>query len=243
MPEEDRKPGPWSIAKSITSGEPETTNSPEPEKPKTIAELTEKDKEDMDPWVPKIMKPVLSMRRELAALPDLQKKLANQETEYSDFTSKAGYALSLGLKEKEIFFFGVMQWLAVAIAYLLWTQMLFWIPPEVWEALSDEDGAGPIDLALTAWAFVCVGVAAFPIGIFSGCMGVTHFLHKQGRASTVAMCLKLSLPNAWPLWAFHWTDGWITVRQIMYRLPRDNDTRTPAQKLYKKRFTTLGRLA
>ena len=234
MPEEDRKPGPWSIAKSITSGEPETTNSPEPEKPKTIAELTEKDKEDMDPWVPKIMKPVLIMRRELAALPDLQKKLANQETEYYDFTSKAGYALSLGLKEKEIFFFGVMQWLAVAIAYLLWTQMLFWIPPEVWEALSDEDGAGPIDLALTAWAFVCVGVAAFPIGIFSGCMGVTHFLHKQGRASTVAMCLKLSLPNAWPLWAFHWTDGWITVRQIMNRLPRDNDTRSPAQKLYEE---------
>jgi len=44
MPEEDRKPGPWSIAKSITSGEPETTNIPEPEKPETIAELTEKDK-------------------------------------------------------------------------------------------------------------------------------------------------------------------------------------------------------
>ena len=224
MPEEDRKPGPWSIGKSIVSGEPKTTNLPEPEKPETIAELTEKDKEDMDPWVPGIMKPVLTMRRELAALPDIQKKLTNKETEYSDFTSKAGYSLSLGLKEKEIFFFGGMQWLAVAIAYLLWTQMLFWIPPDVWEALSDEDGAGPIDFALIAWAFVCVGVAAFPIGIFSGCMGVTHFLHKQGRASTVAMCLKLSLPNAWPLWAFHWTDGWITVRQIMSRLPRDNDT-------------------
>ena len=177
---------------------------------------------------------MLSVRRELAALPDLQKKLANQETEYSDFTSKAGYALSLGLKEKEIFFFGGMQWLAVAIAYLLWTQMLFWIPPEVWEALSNQDGAGPIDYALIVWAFVCVGVAAFPIGIFSGCMGVTHFLHKQGRASTVAMCLKLSLPNAWPLWAFHWTDGWITVRQIMSRLPRDNDTRSPAQILYEE---------
>ena len=90
MPEEDRKPGPWTIAKSITSGEPETTNIPEPEKPETIAELTEKDKKDMDPWVPDVMKPLLSVRRELAALPDLQKKLANQETEYSDFTSKAG---------------------------------------------------------------------------------------------------------------------------------------------------------
>ena len=72
MPEEDRKPGPWSIAKSITSGEPETTNTPEPEKPETIAELTEKDKEDMDPWVPGIMKPLLTVQRELAALPDIQ---------------------------------------------------------------------------------------------------------------------------------------------------------------------------
>ena len=48
------------------------------------------------------------------------------------------------------------------------------------------------------------------------------------------MCLKLSLPNAWPLWAFHWTDGWITVRQILNRLPRDNDRRSPAQKLYEE---------
>jgi len=39
MPEEDRKPGPWSIAKSITSGEPETTNIPEPEKPENLVFL------------------------------------------------------------------------------------------------------------------------------------------------------------------------------------------------------------
>ena len=233
MPEEDRKPGPWSIAKSITSGEPETTNSPEPEKPKTIAELTEKDKEDMDPWVPKIMKPVLTMRRELPALPDIQKKLTNKETEYSDFTSKAGYALSLGLKEKEIFFFGGMQWLAVALGYLLWTQMLFWIPPEVWNAIDTELDAEAINIALTLWAFLCVGLAAFPVGIFSCCMGVTHFLHKQGRISTVAMCLKLSLPNAWRLWAFHWTDGWITVKQILSRIPGE-EKRTLAQILYQE---------
>ena len=175
MPEEDRKPGPWSIAKSITSGEPETTNIPEPEKPETIAELTEKDKKDMDPWVPDVMKPLLSVRRELAALPDLQKKLANQETEYSDFTSKAGYALSLGLKEKEIFFFGGMQWLAVAIAYLLWTQMLFWIPPEVWEALSNQDGAGPIDYALTRLGFCVCGCSSFSYWYFFGLHGSDSF--------------------------------------------------------------------
>ena len=41
-----------------------------------------------------------------------------------DFTSKIGYALSLGLKEKEIFFFGLMQWIFVLLAYILWLQML-----------------------------------------------------------------------------------------------------------------------
>ena len=137
------------------------------------------------------------------------------------------------LSEKEIFFFGGMQWLAVAMAYLLWTQMLFWIPPEVWDAMQNEDGAGPIDYALTLWAFLCVGLAAFPIGIFSSCMGVTHFLHKQGRASTVAMCLKLSLPNAWRLWVFHWTDGWFTVKQILSRIP-GGENRTLAQILYQE---------
>ena len=240
-PKEEKQAGPWTIAKSITTGKADEHPIREPEGPKYFYELTEKEQEDLEAkqakWLPSGVSELLSMQRELAALPEIQKipKDIETDSEASGFASKAGYALSLGLKEKEIFFFGGMQWLAVAIAYLLWTQMLFWIPPEVWEALSSEDdGAGLIDLALTLWAFVCVGVAAFPIAIFSSCMGVTHFLHKQGRASTVAMCLKLSLPNAWPLWAFHWTDGWITVRQIMSRIPSDQDKRTLAQILYEE---------
>ena len=44
-----------------------------------------------------------------------------------NFTSKISYALSLGLKEKEIFFFGLMQWASILFAYLLWVQMLAWI--------------------------------------------------------------------------------------------------------------------
>mgnify|MGYP001169390299 CR=1 FL=1 len=232
MTEEDRKPGPWEIGKSITSGDAQ--KYPEPELgPKHISELTEKEKEDRGAWVPNKLKPLITMQRELAELPDIQ-KIPTQVDKDSTSGLKTGYALSLGLKEKEIFFFGGMQWLSVAIAYLLWTQMLFWIPPEVWDAMENQDGAGPIDYVLTLWAFVCVGVAAFPIGIFSSCMGVTHFLHKQGRASTIAMCLKLSLPNAWRLWAFHWTDGWITVRQIMSRIPSTEEKRTPAQILYEE---------
>ena len=228
--EDDQQAGPWSIAKSISREETKKDPVAESEKiKKNISELTEKEKKDSVAWVPKKLKPLISMQVELAELPDIQNMSTNTD---KDSTSglKAGYALSLGLKEKEIFFFGGMQWLAVAMAYLLWTQMLFWIPPEVWDAMENQDGAGPIDYALTLWAFLCVGLAAFPIGIFSSCMGVTHFLHKQGRASTVAMCLKLSLPNAWRLWAFHWTDGWFTVKQILKRIP-GGENRTLAQIL------------
>lgn len=81
-----------------------------------------------------------------------------------------------------------------------------------------------------AWSFFCVGVAAYPLGILSGCMGAAHFLHRQGRESTVADCMQLVLPQSWPLWAFHWIDGWITVNQILKRLPRKNDRRSAAQK-------------
>ncbi len=231
--EDDQQAGPWSIAKSISSGETKKDPVAESEKiKKNISELTEKEKKDSVAWVPKKLKPLISMQVELAELQDIQNMSTNTD---KDSTSglKAGYALSLGLKEKEIFFFGGMQWLAVSMAYLLWTQMLFWIPPEVWDAMETQDGAGPIDYALTLWAFLCVGLAAFPIGIFSSCMGVTHFLHKQGRASTVAMCLKLSLPNAWRLWVFHWTDGWFTVKQIWSRIP-GGENRTLAQILYQE---------
>jgi len=227
--EDDQQAGPWSIAKSISSGD--TGKYPAPGL-KNISELTEKEKKDSVAWVPKKLKPLISMQVELAELPDIQ-NISKTKDKDSSSDFKAGYALTLGLKEKEIFFFGGMQWLAVAMAYLLWTQMLFWIPPEVWDAMENQDGAGPIDYALTLWAFLCVGLAAFPIGIFSCCMGVTHFLHKQGRASTVAMCLKLSLPNAWRLWAFHWTDGWFTVKQILSRIP-GGEKRTLAQILYQE---------
>ena len=225
MSEEGRKPGPWSIGKSIVSGEPQTTNLPEPEETE-LKDLTEQELKDKQGFLG--VSDLAFVQTELAGLADLQKL---PDSEVSDFTSKSGYALSLGLKEKEIFFFGLMQWVAVGIGYLLWVQMLFWIPDAVWEAAAnDEDLAWIPNLILFAWSFLCVGVAAFPIGIFSSCMGVTHFLHKQGRESTIAMCLKLSLPNAYSLWSFHWTDGWITVMQILSRLPNDEDKRTLAQK-------------
>jgi len=135
------------------------------------------------------------------------------------FISRVKYALFLGFKEKEIIVFGFLQWVSVAIGYLLWVQMLDWIPEEVWRSTEKSNKGSIADWVLIFWSFICIGVAAFPIGILSGCMGAAHFLHKQGKESTVAACFKLVLPQSWPLWSFHWVDGWITVGQMLGRIP------------------------
>ena len=174
-----------------------------------------------------ILKKIEFIRDEIKDIPGIDKKPSGG---IRSFSSRISYALSLGFKEKEIFFFGLLQWASIGIGYLLWVQMLDWIPSEMWKSSARSEVGSIADWILLAWTFVCVGVAAFPVGILTGCMGATHFLHKQGRESTVATCLKLVLPQSWSLWAFHWIDGWITVYQIMQRLPKKNDTTTPAQR-------------
>ena len=164
------------------------------------------------------------IRDEIKDIPDIGKKPSGG---IGSFGSRIGYAISLGLKEKEIFFFGLLQWASIGIAYLLWVQMLDWIPEHAWRSAAESDDATVVDWIFLAWSFVCVGVAAFPVGILTGCMGVTHFLHKQDRESTVATCLKLVLPQSWSLWSFHWIDGWITVYQILQRLPKKGGRTNP----------------
>ena len=165
------------------------------------------------------------------------------------FGSRIAYALSLGLKEKEIVFFGLMQWAAIGIGYLLWVQMLDWMPEKLWGVsaglgFSSADGSigydgqlaynGSIgDWIFLAWSFACVGAVAFPVGILTGCIGAAHFLHKQGRESSIATCFKLVLPQSWSLWSFHWIDGWITVLQILQRLPGKGEEQTPEEKALK----------
>lgn len=146
-----------------------------------------------------------------------------------NFTSKISYALSLGLKEKEIFFFGLMQWASILFAYLLWVQMLAWIPQPVWDQVSECDGewcSWRIDIPLMLWGLLCIFLAAFPIGIFSSAMGTAHFLHKNGEESTVVKCLTAAFSNAFATWNFHFVDGYITVMQILERLPSENDNRS-----------------
>lgn len=167
------------------------------------------------------------VRDEIKDLPGIQRKPPGG---IGSFTSRIGAALALGFKEKEIFMFGLLQWAAIGLGYLLWVQMLDWIPEWVWRSAAESDSGSIADVVLLVWSFVCVGVVAYPIGILSGCMGAAHFLHRQGQPSSVAACLQMVLPQGWPLWTFHWIDGWITVNRILDRLPRKNDRRSKAQK-------------
>jgi hypothetical protein len=150
----------------------------------------------------------------------------------SGFWERAKFSISLIFLEKELITFAVLQWVCIIVGYYLWVQMIGWIPEEAWEKIgsstSDTPSAG--DVIFFLWSFVCVGLVAFPLGLLSGCMGAVHFLNKQGKESTIVACMKMVLPRAWPLWIFHWIDGWYTVNRILDRLPKKNDHRTAAQK-------------
>jgi hypothetical protein len=116
--------------------------------------------------------------------------------------------------------------------------MLSWIPQPVWDSIQqcldgpgDTDGCTvAADIPLMLWGILCILLVSFPIGIFSAAMGTTHFLHKQNKESTVIKCMHASLSNAWTSWSFHFIDGLITVRQIIRRLPDDNNYEPAAMK-------------
>jgi len=145
------------------------------------------------------------------------------------FGHRARRAVRLIMQEKEIIFFAILQWVTIGLTYLLWVQMLDWIPEDVWEASRSRKGGSAADWILIIWSFFCVGIAAYPIGILTGCMGAAHFLNKQQGNSTIASCFALVMPQSWPLWTFHWIDGWITCQRIFARLPQD-DKKTAAQR-------------
>ena len=153
----------------------------------------------------------------------------------NNFTSRIKYALLLGIKEKEIFFFGLIQWVSVVLAYLLWLQMIYWIPQSVWDYISECIGSGRdycslrADIPLFLWGVVCILLAAFPVGILSLAMGTTHFLHKNNEQSTVIKCLNAAFSNAFATWNFHFVDGLITVNRIIDRIPGGEDRRTVAE--------------
>ena len=153
--------------------------------------------------------------------------LPTKKEAWHGFWSDSWESFKFILKEKENIFFSLLQLATIAIAYYVWVQMIGWIPQEVWDIVEkDEDACSIISWILWWWSFLCVGVAAYPIGIFTACMSASFTLHKQGRSSTILECLKIVLAKSWPLWIFSWVDAWMTVERIMDRIPKKKD-RTP----------------
>jgi hypothetical protein len=153
---------------------------------------------------------------------------------FSTFWSELGYASRLILQEKEILFFAALQWAVIGLAYTIWTQILDWIPDQVWEQVSRDDNEIQftlLNLVLLGWSFFVVAVASYPISLLNAAMTATHYLRSSGQSSTIARCLSLASKNLGRLWVFTTIDAWITVDAILDRLPRKRNNRTALDEL------------
>jgi hypothetical protein len=152
------------------------------------------------------------------------------------FGGLAGVAKLIS-EEPEILLFAAAQWLVIWLAYLAWTQMLHWIPDEVWNALrhASKDEAKLqftlINLVLLAWSFFVVCVASYPIGICNAAMVAVHDLRVSGEAVTIGKCLAVADRHLRRIWMFTVADAWITVGAILDRLPKKHGHRTLADEL------------
>jgi hypothetical protein len=167
------------------------------------------------------------------------------EKNLSTFFGELGAAFRLILEEKEILFFAMLQWLVIAFAYLVWTQMLDWIPDDVWRQVSKKDNKISftlLNLALTGWSFLVVMVASYPLSLLNAAITAVHYLRTAGRRSTIASCLSYAYRNLPQLWVFTTIDAWITVNAILDRMPRRNSRRTAADEAlyYAWKIGTLG---
>jgi hypothetical protein len=170
----------------------------------------------------KTLKKLDFVKEEIHKIPGSDKK-PRRGTALKYFFVSTRESIGLIFKEKEIIFFALLQWVAIALGYYLWIQMLNWIPEEVWRSTENSDSGSIADVVLLLWSFVVVGLVALPIGILTACIGAVHLLHRQGKSSTIATCLSIVIPRAGRLWFFQWIDSWITVKQILKRLPKKRD--------------------
>ena len=147
---------------------------------------------------------------------DIKPKIWKREN-LAEFFHRSVYAISLISREKEIVLFSALQWIAIALAGLLWGQMLGWVLPELLNVRSLHDLV--VAFAVFAWSYLCAALAAYPIAVLPAAMGAAHFLSQQGQPSTIGACLKLALPNSARLWMFYLWDGWQTFNRIIDNVP------------------------
>lgn len=124
----------------------------------------------------------------------------------STFWRELGYSFKLILDEKEILFFAALQWLVIALAYVLWTKVLDWIPDQVWDEVAksgdDRISFTLLNLALLGWSFLVVTVASYPVAILNAAMTATHYLRSAGQSSSIARCFNLAFKHLGRLWVF-----------------------------------------
>lgn len=145
------------------------------------------------------------------------------------FGGRIKTALRTIAQEPEILLFAVLQWLIIAVAYFVFVSIFYFIPDEVWQSAADnsDSSSTPADIVLLIWAVMVIGIASLPIGVLSACIPAVHFLRRSGKESTTGGCLRLVLSNTNAIWAYTWADSWITVTQILERLPsKDKKYRT-----------------
>lgn len=158
------------------------------------------------------------------------------------FASKIPDAIRFIRQEPEIIFFALLQWLVIGLSYRLWVQFLDWIPQSVWDAIKEAEDAHQktdgmftvLSLLLTAWSFLVVCVASYPLALFSAATVSSVNLRKTGNESTVRGCLLNALHNIDRMWAFTTVDAWITVNRIFERLPKKNDRESGTSKALKE---------
>jgi hypothetical protein len=182
--------------------------------------------------------------REIFERSDKKPKILSVQN-VSTFASELGYALKLIVEEKEIIVFAVLQWLVIGAAYLIWTQILDWIPDSVWNEAGRSDSEVQftlLNLALLGWSFFVVAVASYPISVLNAAMTAAHYLRSSGQASTITKCLSLATKNLGRLWVFTTIDAWITVDAIVDRLPKKRNRRTALDELlyYAWKIGTIG---
>lgn len=166
-----------------------------------------------------------------------------------DYIANIPRVAGLMAREPEILLLAVVQWLVIWIAYLAWTQFLYWIPDSVWHSILEDVernrhsvGTAWVDLALFCWSLVIVVVASFPIGLCSAAMVAVYNLRNAGQTSTIGTALALAERNLGRIWTFTSVDNWLTVSTIFDRLPSRHARRRPGAELlyYAWKLGTMG---
>jgi hypothetical protein len=160
------------------------------------------------------------------------------------------YAVRLMIKEKEILLFAALQWLVVGVAYLMWTQVLDWIPDSVWaeaaRAAAENRDAPPdwANLAIWGWSLLIIATAAYPLALLNASIVASHYLRTSSQPSTIAACVRLASKNLGRVWLFTAMDALVTAGAILDRLPSKRRRRTAAEEAayYAWKIVTVGAL-